>query len=207
VVITEERTDMTESAELLARARAGEADAFCELARNCEARLFQQAVALCHNPVTAEDLAAETLIEAWKSLHRFNQTCRFSTWLYAILLHRWQKLMRKSRSRPVPLASLHPAEGGERESLLERSPDTQPLPAEVLLQKELNTQLGQAIELLPTKHQEVVRLRFYEGASLPEIAGALGLPLGTVKSRLHHALEHLRQMKSLVNLFNPSEDT
>jgi RNA polymerase sigma-70 factor, ECF subfamily len=197
---------MTGSAELLARARAGDADAFCELARNCEARLFQQAVALCHNHATAEDLAAETLVEAWKSLHRFNQTCRLSTWLYAILLHRWQKLMRKSRSRPVPLASLPPAEGGERESLLERSPDPQPLPAETLLQKELNTQLGQAIELLPTKHQEVVRLRFYEGASLPEIAGALGLPLGTVKSRLHHALEHLRQMKSLVNLSNELED-
>jgi RNA polymerase sigma-70 factor (ECF subfamily) len=207
VVITEERSDISESAELLARARAGEADAFCELARNCETRLFQQAVALCHNPATAEDLAAETLIEAWKSLHRFNQTCRFSTWLYAILLHRWQKLMRKSRSRPVPLASLHPAEGSERETLLERSLDTQPLPAEALLQKELNTQLAQAIELLPTKHQEVVRLRFYEDASLPKIAGALGLPLGTVKSRLHHALEHLRQMKSLVNLSNESEDT
>jgi RNA polymerase sigma-70 factor, ECF subfamily len=207
VVTTEERPDITESAELLARARAGEADAFCELATSCEARLFQQAVALCHNPATAEDLAAETLIEAWKSLHRFNQTCRFSTWLYAILLHRWQKLIRKSRSRPVPLASLHPAEGSERETLLERSPDTQPLPGEVLLQKELNTQLGQAIESLPTKHQEVVRLRFFEGASLPEIAGALGLPLGTVKSRLHHALENLRQMKSLVNLSNESEDT
>jgi RNA polymerase sigma-70 factor (ECF subfamily) len=207
VVTTEERTDTAESAELLARARAGEADAFCELARNREARLFQQAVALCHNPATAEDLAAETLIEAWKSLHRFNQTCRFSTWLYAILLHRYQKLLRRARSRPVPLASLHPAEGSERESLLERSPDTQPLPAEALLQKELNTQLAHAIELLPSKHQAVVRLRFYEGASLPEIAGALGLPLGTVKSRLHHALENLRQMKSLVNLFNEPGDT
>jgi RNA polymerase sigma-70 factor, ECF subfamily len=75
------------------------------------------------------------------------------------------------------------------------------------LQKELSAQLSQAIELLPPIHQQVVRLRFYEGASLPEIAGALGLPLGTVKSRLHHALEHLRQMKYLVNLFNESEDT
>jgi RNA polymerase sigma-70 factor, ECF subfamily len=207
VVTTEERPDTIESAELLARVRGGEVDLFCELARNSEARLFQQAVGLCRNPAIAEDLVAETLVEAWKSLHRYNLTCRFSTWLYAILLHRWQKLARKSRSRPVPLASLHPAEGRERESLLERSPDAQPLPAEVLAQKELSAQLNQAIELLPPKLQQVVRLRFYEEASLPEIAGALDLPLGTVKSRLYYALDHLRRMKSLVNLFRTPEDT
>jgi RNA polymerase sigma-70 factor (ECF subfamily) len=207
VVTTEERPDILNSADLLARSRGGEAEAFCELAQAGEARLFRQAVALCHNPTTAEDLVVETLAEAWKSLHRFNQTCRFSTWLYAILLHRWQKLARKSRSRPVPLASLPSAESGERESLLERSPDSQPLPAEALLQKETAARLSQAIETLPPKFQQVVRLRFYEEASLPEIAAALDLPLGTVKSRLYYALDNLRRMKSLVNLFNESEDT
>ena len=207
MVTTEERPDILESAELLARARAGEADAFCQLAEAGETRLFRQAGVWCHNPATAEDLVVETLAEAWKSLPRFNQTCRFSTWLYIILLHRWQKLARKSRSRPMPLASLHPAEGSERESLLERSPDAQPLPAEVLARKEMSAQLNQAIALLPPKLQPVVRLRFYEEASLPEIAGALALPLGTVKSRLYYALEHLRRMKSLMNLFHTSEDT
>jgi len=207
VVTTEERPDRTESAELLARARAGEAEAYCELAQASETRLFQQAVALCRNPAAAEDLVAETLVEAWKSLHRFDRSCRFSTWLYAILLHRYQKLVRRARSRPVPLAALRPAESSERESLLERSPDPRPLPAEVLLQKELSAQLQEAIEALPPKFQQVVRLRFYEQASLPEIAGALNLPLGTVKSRLYYALENLSRMKSLVNLFKLPEDT
>jgi RNA polymerase sigma-70 factor, ECF subfamily len=198
---------MADSAELLARAREGDREVYCELAANCEPRLFQQAVGLCRDPATAEDLVAETLIEAWKSLSRFNGTCRFSTWLYAILLHRFQKFARRARSRPVPLASLQPSEGGERESLLERLPDPQLLPAEALMQKELAAQLRSAVDRLSRRHQLVVRLRFYEGASLPEIAGALGLSTGTVKSRLHHALEKLRQMKTIVNLSNGPEDT
>lgn len=198
---------MADSAELLARAREGDREVYCELAANYEQRLFQQAVGLCRDPATAEDLVAETLIEAWKSLSRFNGTCRFSTWLYAILLHRFQKLSRRARSRPVPLASLRAGEAGERESLLERLPDAQLLPADALLQKELAAQLGEAVELLPRKHQQVVRLRFNEGASLPEIAGALGLSVGTVKSRLHHALEKLRQMKTIMNLSKESGDT
>jgi len=57
-----------ETQQLLQRAREGEAEAFCALAQAHEPRLFQQALALCHNPATAKDLAADTLIEAWKSI-------------------------------------------------------------------------------------------------------------------------------------------
>lgn len=193
--------------ELLEQARQGDAEAFCELSRKHETRLFQQAVALCRNPATAEDLVAETIVEAWKSLQRFNGSCRFSTWLYAILLHRYQKLVRKLRSRPIPLSSIpvNDAEFGER--LLEQSPDTGLSPAEALIQADLDAPLRRAVASLPQKHQQVVLLRFYEGASLPEIATALGLSVGTVKSRLHHALEKLRKMKSIVNLSDALEDT
>jgi RNA polymerase sigma-70 factor (ECF subfamily) len=207
VIITEERPALSESAELLAQARAGEAVAYCALAQACDQRLFQQAVALCHNLTAAEDLVAETLFEAWRSLKRFDGTCRFSTWLYAILIHRFQKSLRRARSRPVPLASLPVREAEEREILLERLSDAGPWPAEALLQKELTARLREAIHALPRKHQQVVLLRFYEEASLPEIAGALGLSIGTVKSRLHHALDKLRKMKSIVNLSDRTRDT
>ncbi|MBE0541231.1 MAG: sigma-70 family RNA polymerase sigma factor [Verrucomicrobia bacterium] len=203
MIITEERPGLSESADLLARARAGEADAYCELAQASEERLFRQAVALCHDPTTAEDLAAETLIEGWKSIARFDGSCRFSTWLYAILVHRFQKTVRRARSRPVTLAGLPQSERDAGESSLERLPDARPLPAENLVRQEQAARMRAAIDTLPPKHQEVVLLRFYEEASLSEIAAALGLSLGTVKSRLHHALEKLRKMKSLVNLLRP----
>ncbi len=75
---------------LLRRAAEGDAEAFCHLAAPCERRLFQRALALCRNPALAEDLAAETLVAAWKSIKRFDGRCRFSTWLYAILVHRFE---------------------------------------------------------------------------------------------------------------------
>ena len=60
--------------------------------------------------------------------------------------------------------------------------------------------MRQAVEALPQKHQQVVLLRFFEDASLPEIAALLGCSVGTVKSRLHYALEKLRELQQGVNL-------
>ena len=193
--------------QLLQRAREGDPDAFCALAQAHEQRLFQQALSLCHNTAIAEDLAAETLIEVWKSMARFDGTCRFSTWLYAILLHRHQKLIRSQRSRPVPLAALPAAEAGAGEQLLERLPDGQPMPLDALAQAEASARLRAAVEALPERHRKVVLLRFFEDAALPEIAAALDLSVGTVKSRLHYALAKLRKVKSIVNLSDPSGDT
>ena len=59
---------------------------------------------------------------------------------------------------------------------------------------------------MPEEHRLVVELRFFAGATLDEIATALGCPLGTVKSRLHHALEKLRQMNLAVNLFTSTRE-
>ena len=196
-----------EARELLQRAREGDADAFCTVAQTHEQRLFQQAVALCRNPAAAEDLAAETLVEAWKSIARFDASCRFSTWLYAILLHRYQKLARKLRSRPVPLSALPVGEANASEQLLERLPDAQRSSPDTLAQAEADARLREAVDLLPEKHRQVVLLRFFEDAALPEIAATLGLSVGTVKSRLHHALAKLRKMKSIVNLSKSSGDT
>jgi RNA polymerase sigma-70 factor (ECF subfamily) len=189
-----------EARELLRRAREGDADAFCTVAQAHEQRLFQQAVALCRNPSTAEDLAAETLIEAWKSIARFDGSCRFSTWLYAILLHRYQKLTRKLRSRPVPLSALPAADADAGEHMLAGLTDGQPQPQETISQKERAVQLNAALEALPEKHRQVVLLRFCADGSLLEIAAALGISVGTVKSRLHHGLEKLRKMKVLADL-------
>ena len=64
-----------------------------------------------------------------------------------------------------------------------------------------------AVDELPEEHRLVVELRFFAGAALEEIAATLGCPLGTVKSRLHHALEKLRRMNLAVNLFASSRES
>ncbi|MCE5302291.1 MAG: sigma-70 family RNA polymerase sigma factor [Planctomycetaceae bacterium] len=179
--------------EWIARAQAGETVAFEQLARRHVASLWRCAATLAKDEHWAEDLVQETLVEAWRSMARFDGRCRWSAWLHGILRHRFLKGLRHRHA--VGLASANalgqvqgPACPPDR--FAEASEDAQ--------------QIRRAVASLPEEHRLVVELRFFEGATLDEIAAALGCPLGTIKSRLHYALEKLRQMNLAVNLFTPS---
>ncbi len=176
--------------ELIDRAQAGEAIAFERLAEQHAARLWRCALALGKDSHWAEDLAQETLVEAWRSLTRFDGRCRFSTWLYGILRHRFLKGRRnQNAARLSALEALGDASSTARgpDAAAESSEDTQ--------------RVREAVARLPEGHRLVIELRFFAGATLGEIAAALDCPLGTVKSRLHHGLQKLRQMNLEVNLF------
>ena len=189
-------TPQDDERELIDRAQAGEAIAFERLAEQHAARLWRSALALGRDGHWAEDLAQETLVEAWRSLARFDGRCRFSTWLYGILRHRFLKGRRHQNA-----AGLSASDVLDQEQCIARSPDQS---AEV---SEDAQRVRRAVASLPEEHRLVVELRFFAGAKLDEIAAALGCPLGTVKSRLHHALEKLRQMNLAVNLFTSSGET
>jgi RNA polymerase sigma-70 factor, ECF subfamily len=195
VAITDEQPQTGASQELLARARAGDAPAFCRLLEPLQTRLLRQATALNGDLSLAEDLVSETRVRAWKYLSRYNETCRLSTWLYAILLHCHQEATRRARSRPASLAQLPFSEARELHQQHESSSSTEPSPAEAAAQKDTVLELCRCVETLPEKHRDIIRLRFFEDASLPDMAVILGCSVGMVKSRLHHALEKLRRMK------------
>jgi RNA polymerase sigma-70 factor, ECF subfamily len=182
--------------ELIDRAKAGEASAFERLAGRHAAPLWRCALALGQDSHWAEDLAQETLVEAWRSLARFDGRCRFSTWLYGILRHRFLKGRRGQNA-----VGLSASVAIAQKQCTRRSPDQS---AEV---SEDAQRVRRAVASLPEEHRQVVELRFFAGATLDEIAAALGCPLGTVKSRLHHALEKLRQMNFAVNLFASLRET
>jgi RNA polymerase sigma-70 factor (ECF subfamily) len=181
--------------DLLGQARRGDADAFCELCRPLETRLLCQAMTLCGNPDIAEDLAQDTLVEAWKCLHRFNGRCQFFTWLCAILLNRHRALVRRSRWRFL-IRVEKPASSDAPDSILEFT-DKEPRPDQALELREQAALVRKCVLTLPKKHQQVIYLRFYVDDSLESIAAALNCSVGTVKSRLFHALEKLRHMKEL----------
>ncbi|MGA2246130.1 MAG: RNA polymerase sigma factor [Verrucomicrobiota bacterium] len=87
---------------LLAAARGGDLEAFGEICRPHGTRLLRQAFALCGNLSLAEDLAQDTLVEAWKCLAPYNGRCQFFTWLCAILLNRYRNTLRGNRLLPPP---------------------------------------------------------------------------------------------------------
>jgi RNA polymerase sigma-70 factor, ECF subfamily len=181
--------------EVLESARAGDPGAFCELCRMHEAGLLRQALRLCGNLSTAEDLAQESLVEAWKSLNRYNGRCEFSTWLCAILLNRYRHSLR--RKRPF-LFSFVQREGEDDLSNPEdRVVDDEARPDRRLEGAERAEIVRRCLQRLPAKQQQVVFMRFYVDESLSAIAAALDCSVGTVKSRLFHALERLRMMREL----------
>src|SRR5207249_5627746 len=108
------------------RAQAGDSEAFGEVCRVYETRLLRQAMTLCGNAALAEDLAQDTLVEAWKCLRRYNGRCQFFTWLCAILLNRYRNTLRVKR--PLPVSSLSGQEQDEFQSRIDNLADHRSLP-------------------------------------------------------------------------------
>jgi RNA polymerase sigma-70 factor (ECF subfamily) len=187
--------EASETGDLLQRARNGNMEAFSGLCRAYETGLLGQANALCGNATQAEDLAQDTLVEAWKGLHRFNGQCRFFTWLCAILIHRHRNTMRQKRS--LPWSALARPEREQFSAQAKQQAAAEAWPDEAAQMREQAELVRRCVAALPRKHQQVIYLRFYVDDSLEGIAAALGCSLGTVKSRLFHALEKLRRMREL----------
>jgi RNA polymerase sigma-70 factor (ECF subfamily) len=156
---------------------------------------MRQAMALCGNEGLAEDLAQDTLVEAWRCLRRYNGRCQFFTWLCAILLNRYRNTVRQRR--PLPFSAFGEPDKNVLVNALGQLATHESRPDEAVQRREQAALVQQCIQALPAKHQQVIHLRFYVDSSLESIAAALGCSVGTVKSRLFHALDKLRAMNVL----------
>ena len=192
---TEPATPIGDGPDLVGQARSGDNAAFDALCREHGDRLLRQSIALCGDASTAEDLVQETLFEAWRSLPRFHGGCRFFTWLCSILIHRHRNLRRKKW--PLPFSFMFGRERDSADAFLAAVVDPGPTPGAHTEQAERAAHVLRGLDRLPARQREVVYLRFYAEDSIAGIAAALGCSTGTVKSRLFHGLERLRQMKSL----------
>lgn len=157
--------------ELVARCNRGEAGAFDEIDRRHRGWLLALARRLARSEADARDLVQEVLLDLWRRFPGFTLSSSLRAFLYPVLRHRAIDLGRK-RSRTVEVAEIADA----------------PVPWEPP-----DTDLGRLVARLPEAQREVVLLRFSLDFRLEEIAEAQGVPLGTVKSRLHHAMRALRQ--------------
>lgn len=178
------------SSALLADCLAGDEAAVEALVRQYEGGVFRLALSVLNDPIEARDTAQEAFITALKSLRSY-QTGSFKAWLYTITLNLSRSRLRKRKS----LERLrHALTSLLRLDLQQR----QALPEDIVIQNEKERLIWQTLSAMDDKHRLPLVLRYYNDLSVTEIAGMLGVPEGTIHSRLHIARERLRiELKKL----------
>lgn len=162
--------------DLIDRARNGDRDAFGELASASVDRLYAIAVRVVHDRDRAQDAVQTTLLRAWVEIPSLRDPARFDASLYRTLIRTCYEEARRQRAFVTSIRSA-PAEPRESDT------------AGRLADRD---QLDRAFRHLPIEQRAVVVLHHYEALPLTEVAAALGIPVGTARSRLHYALRTLR---------------
>jgi RNA polymerase sigma-70 factor (ECF subfamily) len=163
--------------ELVDLARSGDREAFSALAASVVDHLYATAVLILRDHSMADDATQETIVRAWRDLPSLRDPDRFDAWLRRLLVNAChdEGRLRRQRRPEIALLPIHePAVGDTSDALANRDA------------------LERGFRRLTPDHRAAVVLHHYVGLSLPEVADAIGVPLGTAKSRVHHATQALR---------------
>lgn len=182
---------MTEQ-ELVQRAQKGDEDAFAQLMRENETRIYNLTLRMTGNEQDALDLAQEAFFNAWRGLKFFKGDSTFSTWVYrlasnACIDHLRRKKRRQDISAPMPVVD-------EEDDRPPDIPDERYAPEQVLERKQLRQAVSEGLNRLSDEHRQVLIMRELDGLSYQEIGQVLGLEAGTVKSRIARARLALRKI-------------
>ncbi|MGH7144198.1 MAG: sigma-70 family RNA polymerase sigma factor [Planctomycetota bacterium] len=173
--------------QIMLRFAGGDRAAFVELVDLCQAGLIQYFVYLTRNRATAEDLAQEVFLRIFQSAAGYQPRARFRTWLFRIARNLWIDHCRREHHQARQV-SLDAADGdGIALGATLPAADTR-----AAGRSEEGESLRRAIAQLPEEQREVVLMSQIQGMMYEEIAQTLEIPVGTVKSRMHHALKRLR---------------
>ncbi|MDF2814486.1 MAG: sigW [Paenibacillus sp.] len=171
-------------------ALGGDRRAFIDLVELYKDKIYHLAYRMLHNVQESEDIVQETFLRVYTNLHRYDETQKFSTWIYRIGTNLCIDRLRKRKPSYSLDADVNESEGNDWYSMLS-SPDLTP-EGEVLL-SETQEQVRNAIDSLPEKYKATVILRYLHDMSLQEISDVLDMPVTTVKTRVHRGREFLRQ--------------
>jgi RNA polymerase sigma-70 factor (ECF subfamily) len=181
----------TETRRLVARCKRGERGAFDDLIRRYEKKVYNFAFRLSGNYDEANDVASETFVRVYNALQNFRGDSSFITWLFRITTNVY--LDERKRKRARPYESLDEMIELDETTVVRQIEDPAPTPEETVEKQESVDLLQQAINSLPDYQRMMIVLYHTENRSYEEIAEALDLPIGTVKSRLNRARLSLRE--------------
>jgi RNA polymerase sigma-70 factor (ECF subfamily) len=177
---------------LIERIRDGEREAFYELIRPYERRLYTAAFLVLRNEADAEDCVQEAVLKAFKHIGQFRAEAKFSTWLIQITLN--DARMRRRKQRTSLMEPIDKAEGDEEPYTPRDFADWREIPSEALERQEVREKLAQALNSLGQIYREVFVLRDMEQLSIEETARVLGISPASVKTRLLRARLMLRDL-------------
>lgn len=175
--------------ELLLRMQEGDETAFEALVRLYEKKIYTLCRRMCSNDEDAQEAAQDTFLSLWRSAGSFRGDASLSTWLYRLATNACIDLLRRNQR------------GGERVSLDDEETtlelvDAAPLPEQALERRETQRLINEGLAALPEDYRAILLLREAEGLSYAEIADAMHMELGTVKSRISRGRVLLRNYLS-----------
>ena len=162
---------------LVEQAQKGDHDAFTALVDLTLVRLDAVARLIVRDPELARDAVQDTYIRAWRDLPGLRDPDRFDAWLHRLIVNSCLDQVRRRRRRVIEV---------------ELTPIDMPAAIDVAGELADRDMLEEALARLDPGHRAVVVLHYFLGMPLPDVAAAVGIPLGTAKSRLHYALAAMR---------------
>jgi RNA polymerase sigma-70 factor (ECF subfamily) len=165
----------------IVRAQGGDETAFQHVMESYGDLAWRTAWVLTGDHTLAEDAVQEAWLDVWQHFDRYDPARPFRPWLLAIVARRCHGMTRRRRVPTEPLDRLSEAQMPSLDDV-----------AEAYLHLEADGELRQALATLPPDQRQILDLRFFAELELAEIADLLNIPLGTVKSRVHRALQQLR---------------
>jgi RNA polymerase sigma-70 factor (ECF subfamily) len=172
---------------LIAKAQEGDLFSFDQLVKKYQKKIYFLAYRMVKNYDAADDIAQETFINAYSSIKSFKPGYNFYSWLYRICMNLSINHLKRQKF-VIPESQFE-----EEASPLEREATTED-PLSLLVRKEQERKIEQAIDSLPPKYKAVFILKVYEDLSYEEISQTLKISLGTVMSRLFRARERLQKL-------------
>ena len=181
---------MKTDAELVASALRGAEDAYRELVKRFERPIYSLVLRMVQDPGTAEDLAQEVFVKAFRRLGTYDPQWKFSSWLFKIAHNATIDHLRRGVPETVPLDAETDDRGSLAAVLADPSAEDPQAAAE---RRDLGRSLERAIAHLRPEYRQSVLMFYAHGASYQEICEVTGLPLGTVKTNLHRARKELAE--------------